>query len=1122
MVLWADLLSKVEAGDLQLTDKIGWKSPADVKRALIKLAHAARGVDTNPESTADDYSILQESFGANFEHIREDLAQQRVVLEPEGEKTRPSPEHLILGFALHLGHIAAGHDSISTADLADHLRAELEPVLSQDQLTEALFVALQLSAFPNSQGVVMKPRAKSALLVAWASSQNSRVEPHRLRFWAQEDLTAYLEFVEEVFVDVVSEWWIDVIIEPIKTLWRKSTIVQPLKELELRMRQWLLLVWKCHDLPSGNELTIKGHVFPLGRTEAQLTLSYVALALLSTKPIDSFLPTIALAWATEEISTRRHRWSKTPDGPIDQIQDMSCKDIGRNAGAILRWRYTESVRPVLESLKRRDAADPLMLEGLGRMLRSFDNFGWTRMSMPEVHLSDGKPIFGDATQAGQYPSLRCSHLAMRDDLPDLCLNDRRILTERVESLFKSGELHHGRSGTSADFELESIFSWFAKYNAQRLAELGANFRRACLGSSEVGLALDFANRLPFAQEVVDAKDLLREMKLSAERELNRPQERFKWSLVELHVLALTCLSEAELTDWLEFASKHKELRRELHFYPIPILVPQLLPDGVATFARNQAIACFDEPVDDEWISQAPFDFWAYLAGLAGKPDLGFHVWVQNEMRRKQPAGNHRYSWQLLWLRSAPEEMLVESMGDGSIVSVLGSNGLWTMVSAGRWIEDWTKLNASFNTLMEFLPISDVGTALMLAKRESDLARWGQLIFDKALELVGHPGFERKFWGSTIHVVDVSGEVVRSTCDQKHGPSVTSEGLRPPAQNTLEMLTNRPSIKELERQGNEGIRIWREDLDNLKKIGHEALNRFGASNALHRWRDMHPEAYRKVGSKLLELAAADASKAFHLGGFIASVVDGFVSLDPDLALKMDRALRTSSLRVNMINQCGVSTFVAAFWHAAGIGNSRCEEICEQFVRTSKSDEELMFQAIAAQAEGAGHVLSKICVDFLKAPCAKDRCLAISLLAWISTDSEVALLAKLAVNDPSGWIRKHAAWAMEIAKQERGARRYYSRLITESNPINVVAQLQVLEPALTSTSNWWHFQLERQNRTLATAPLPIQAALSFFWYQRSSSKKPAIDLFGRNLGEYLRGERIYDLQSPKPELEESSQA
>src|SRR5439155_7637488 len=172
----------------------------------------------------------------------------------------------------------------------------------------------QLSVFPNSQGHVLPSRARSALLFAWASSQNSRVESERLQFWANEDLIAYLDFVEEVFIEPVSDGWAELIIAPLKDIWRRPAPEQ--SPLDARMRRWLKLLWKSHDLPSAPETTLEAHSLPTARTRAQLTLSFVALAILSERPIESFLPDLAIAWATESVSTHRHSLAKRPDGQI--------------------------------------------------------------------------------------------------------------------------------------------------------------------------------------------------------------------------------------------------------------------------------------------------------------------------------------------------------------------------------------------------------------------------------------------------------------------------------------------------------------------------------------------------------------------------------------------------------------------------------------------------------------------------------------------------------------------------------------------------------------------------------------------------------------------------------------
>jgi hypothetical protein len=268
--------------------------------------------------------------------------------------------------------------------------------------------------------------------------------------------------------------------------------------------------------------------------------------------------------------------------------------------------------------------------------------------------------------------------------------------------------------------------------------------------------------------------------------------------------------------------------------------------------------------------------------------------------------------------------------------------------------------------------------------------------------------------------------------------------------------------------------------------------------------------------LLTQAISQPSKAFHIGGFIECVIDNLVSLEPDLAMTTDAALRDSSLRVNVINDYGVSTFTAAFWRAAADGNIRCREVCGRFVRECSTDEELMYHAITAQAEGAREVLLSICSLLLGAPLAKDRCLAVSLLAWVPGEGEIKQLEQLITDDPSGWVQKHAEWAVECARQEASVRRHYERTLKEVDRNVVQARLQVLLSALTPSARWWHRDLESKSKVFDTAPRDVQAALVFFWYDTRNECEKTPKPFGRTLSEYLRGERIHDLRSPKPRL------
>jgi hypothetical protein len=1117
MVLWADLLAKVEAGDPQLTDKIGWNSTADVKRALITLADAARSHRTAPTAYNDSYSLLQASFGEKYEQIRSDLAEQRVVLEPTGDNPTPSMEHVILGFALHLGRLAAKSSNQSAPDLADTLRKELEPVLSQDQLTESLFVALQLSAFPAAQGHVLDSKSRTALLLAWTSSQNSRVELDRLSFWANEDAIAYMDFVEELLVEPVSDAWQELLVSPLADEWVNSHAYGA--PLDIRLRRWLKLVWKSHDLPKSAEMTHEGIQLPIARSASQLDLSFAAIAILGRMPLESFLPDLAIAWATASLSTKRYFFPKHPNGPVEKSDDVSCKELGKNLGPLLRWRYTELVRPAIESLQKAHPEDKVLQKGLDYMIDAFDSFGWTRCWVPEKHLRDGIPLFHGKPAECRNHFPNCPELAVREDLPSLCENDQAIIQDRVETAFVSIELKFGYSRTSTDHEMENFLSWFARYRQKELAEQAARFRLRALDLKEIGPALDFANQLPYSSATVSPAELLAKAKKCVEREYAGTQPRFSWSTLQLHILAFTCYTEPELQDWLTFASGHTLLRREIFFYPLPLLCPLVVPQSIAEVARDQTIKFADDPPGDGDISQACFDYWASIAGLSGEPDEKYHQWVDQRIHEKQPTGNRLFHWLLLWFRSATKEQIDVALANGSLLKVLGNNGWRAMWMTEREVFDWTKLSANFNEVIERLPIDDAGTVLLLGKRHADLDQWGNLLFNKALQLAGHPPFDRKFWGATVHTANLSGEIVSSTCSDKAPRDTPNQSLRPAAATPWAFLSDPHWGEKHEQQANEGIRLWRDDQQSLDKIEAGAFARFSAVRALETWRDRNPKAFCEYSNKLLTHAVTNPMKAFHLGTFIATVTDVLVPLDPKFAAWTDQQLHNSSMRVNVINEYGVSTFHATLWRESGKGNVLCRNLCETLLKLSNTDEELMTHAITAQAEGAGKVLADLCDDFLSAKHAKDRCLAVSLLAWMPDPAQSGILDKLAGNDSSGWVRKHAEWAAEVTRQEIALRSHYEQTLREQDRNIVLARLQVLLPALTPSARWWHLMLENRIGIQNFAP-SIRAASALFWQGSENECKKTPELFGRKLNEYLRGERIHDIRSPQLQLLEPS--
>jgi hypothetical protein len=992
MVLWVDLLEKIDSGESQVTESIGWKSSDDLKRAMTKLATAALHLPPGADISSQGYSVLKQSFD-DFDRTRLDLAEQRIVLDPTSDHPSVNKSHIILGFALHLGAIASMHGNERVDDLADRLRRELEPLLAQDYLTEALFVALQLSTLPTGAPYSLSSRARAAILFTWASSQNANANTERLAFWASHDSAAYLDFLEELFVAPVSDGWIRQLIEPLKWMWKAGN-ADPL--IDTRLQTWLTLIWR-RELHSESDVTEGKHVLRVARSQHQLILGNVALAILAENPVPTFLADLAIAAATDHLSREEHRFTHPTSGK-ETTQGFPCKDLDNNLGPVLRWRFTERVKPELEVLAAAGNDDPVLAKGANDLITSFDVFGW-QSSKPNVQsLRDQIALFPCTAEEAANRFVDVPEFAARDDLPGISSHDQEIIATKVETAFSSPQLRNDLWYSSAAMEVDHYLAWFARYRPQCLSEIGATFRLKALAKEKAWLALDLANDLPYSRETVPPGELLRALKDLLLRTPEDAPERYDGSLLEAHVLALTCFAPDDLRDWLVFAASHKRARAHIHFWQVHVFC-RYIADDIAVFAREQAKRCCNEEADESDFSASEFDYWAAIGGTAGPPDLDYHLWVDAEIRRRVPTGHRRFYWRLLWLRTAPEEVLASHVADASILEFFAEDGFRALLFANRGISDWTGLTASINTLLELIPLDEVGAVLHLAKRDEDLARWGHVIFAQALERVGRPPFERQFWGTTILERDSAGRIGGSTCGRKRPVSESKEELRPKT-TSFGDYAQHFSVEEQNREANAALKVWHGDLDALRDLDQGALSQFNALQALKAWRDQHPQEFKTYSEELLAGAVTRPADAYHVGGFIAAVIDALLPVDPDRAYQSHCDLQDSPMRVSTVNEYGQSTFTAALWVCAREGNNRAVVICRRLCESATTDEEIANLAITAVAEGAVETLLSVCNALLGSDLAKQRALPVSLLAWVPMDPAAKRLRELVQHDSSG--------------------------------------------------------------------------------------------------------------------------
>ena len=73
-------------------------------------------------------------------------------------------------------------------------------------------------------------------------------------------------------------------------------------------------------------------------------------------------------------------------------------------------------------------------------------------------------------------------------------------------------------------------------------------------------------------------------------------------------------------------------------------------------------------------------------------------------------------------------------------------------------------------------------------------------------------------------------------------------------------------------------------------------------------------------------------------------------------------------------------------------------------------------------------------YLVSPYAKERNLGVSILPWFGTDEAIEKLDQLKSEDSSRWVRGHAAWAYEVAQQERSCREVYREALQTRESIS----------------------------------------------------------------------------------------
>ena len=1051
MVLWADLLDKIDRTDPQIKQKFGWHRAKDAQEILADFAKQAQWTNVGPQASVQ----LLEKYFPDYRAVRHDLEEQNIAIEAGPLQAKLNSDHITLGWALYLANLFDCTEFTGIEDFAEGFQNALEPIPSEDLRTEALFVALQITAISPDPEIPQDQlsQKRAALMLAWFHSHNAQITDERLSFWAGEDPDAYAQVVEFEFEYNNSPNYEDALIAPLAKTWLNNK--GDLNRLASRLTEWFLPIY-TDDTPEEVVYThVEGQRSTRERDDIQTQLSYAAISILSQRPEPQFLKTLAHSYAdlqrkekSEENSHRLFYFSE-------------------HLGRLMRWGYTEAVLDDLRLLAEQAEGNEFLLSGiyelaanlqvvdlpplLQRPLSEEDrelyaraaefrrNFksAFDRVSNQEQLLTGESP---EANVKGNYHGF--DYLAVRTDLPDLRSEDMAEIKKLLHHISANTKLGQGRSASLEDSCINNLMPWVAKYGSKSYAKLACSLKINTLNQqcpqfklrSIQGLMFEPGDRIKITEAILEMKQRLIQ---DIQAHSSSSDTIYLTSL--LTETLLFCAPEEKLTDWFEFLASQEPLREAIFTEILQVSLNTLLPEPVVRFVQQKlkirrSLSLnnqFPSNIESEKITEEDFWWWIYLC--ISDSDEDTVTWAfENLKRRKSDLGVMTYCF-LDKATSDSNRFLSGIFTDKEVRKHL-------FLKEGRFFRTpiYEGDNSySYEDLMAVLPQEVAGSFLCSLKRRADLSRWGK-------------------------------ELMKRMCLILQGDE-----------------TNYNSVEELRFTV------------NLK--------------VLETWAAHNTTDFLELANEYFALLSKSGWYCRGLYDFMDNILCLLLRFQPDRAMRYYHRLKTKGVRTIFFSYGGVETFFAQLWRVKECRLSGHHDLRCKLLEECLNDEEIMFMTLAALVgEGEAELWSLVTEEYLASPYAKERNLGVSILPWFGNDKAIEKLEQLKSDDPSQWVRGHAWWAYEVAQQERSCRSVYREALQTRDLFRISSVFEQIKPALSPTAHWWCRQIheEELDQELQDEDSKLIALVERFWarWENSSSTKRDIKVFGRKLREYCRGEKI----------------
>ena len=1042
MILLADLQYKIKHSDLQIRENLGWTRVEDLNDFLSHLAQQIEWdkIEDAPKVPA---KLLKECF-EDYTNTRIDLEEQHIANKAGQFHAVLNADHVLLCWALYLSRLFDCMEFAEVTECARDFQDALEPIPSEDLRTEALFIALQISALSTESDIshIQLSQKRAALMLAWFNSHNAQITKERIDFWVERDTNAYAQVVEFEFKKDILPNEEEVLIEPLAKTWQNKK--GQLNHLESRMKKWLLPTYTDENIES-NEIPDSDNYPKPNLYFTQNHLAIAALSILSQRPERQFLHILAQCYAIFE-----HR---------PQLEQNKIR-IREYIGKIMRWGFSETVIGDLYWLAELAQSDDYSLKGLITLsddlqvvelphllqLALFDHpETYTRRSIPlrkdilwyirnhELLLPDDSP---KVNLKRSYEGLDC--FAVRTDLPDLCDDDLVKIKEVLQYISENAKLGTRVGASREDFCIQNLLPWVAKNDHEEYAELACNLKLNTLNQPWAQFKLLSIQGLIFNQE--DCTKIA-EAILGMKEQLTQAEEFYSdivWLTHLLTELLLFCSSEEMLIDWFLFLASQESLRSSICYESLPYLLEDLLPASIIELATEKLEGFRSSTSENQNQSEnssnefSEEEFWCALFAYGSKIEIKSVNYALEDLKMREPNSIGTFPMMRL-AYSDPKRILKEILNDENIQQhIYSKNGRsWMMHTYdGNDVP-------SYELLRSYLPTEIIGSFLCAPERRADLSRWGKDLFSRLFSIL----------------------------EGTEGDS-----------NTLEDV-----LFGINRRA---LQIWAEQ---------------DYADFLH----------------LSDIYLRNLSKApFYqqiLSDFTDSIHCLLLRFQPENAMNLYRQWRGESVRTIHYNEFGIETFIAQLWKVEQCNSQKHVELRRSVLEDYQNDEETMFMTIAAMAGGGKQeLLNLVTQEYLMSSYAKERNLGVSILPWFGSGDAIEILEDLKKNDPSLWVRGHAAWAYEIAQQERSCREVYKEALQSQDLFRISAVFEQIRPALTPTAKWWHCQIEEEEGFYEQSQInpKFLAIIMRFWHHwgKSSNTRHDITVFDKKLSEYCRGEKL----------------